>query len=260
LTTQVARYQFSGVLANTLGVEEPEEPKSMSVIQMLYGFGLGSAALTIFWVYVKSMGGKNEGEKKEGEKEGEGEAEGEEGFGARLIEIMMNTSSMMFAWGMLFATRWLGFRTEALEDMGIAIHTMGGRVSLALFISVLCFLFIFCLDKIDDMSKSETGGDGGGELIKTIINAIGILVGLSWEHAFDGGVEAIASLTSNPVYAELVLAAFVALLIVPAWRKYILKKAMQLEDYRKEGLAGLRNINEQKQNNQNEYKPVASGS
>merc|ERR1719272_495762 len=56
LTTQVARYQFSGVLANTLGLEEPELPKSMGVIQMLYGFAVVSAVLTVFWVFVKGMG------------------------------------------------------------------------------------------------------------------------------------------------------------------------------------------------------------
>merc|ERR1712222_134949 len=74
----------------------------------------------------------------------------------------------------------------------------------------------------------------------TIINAIAILVGFSWEHAFDTGVEAIASLTARPVETELFLALFVVILIVPAWRKYILKKVMQLKAYHDEAIQGKR--------------------
>lgn len=196
----------------------------------LYAFAGASAVFTMFWVCVKPEEKKDEGNEEE------------EGFLPRLIEILMNTCSMMFAWGILFATRWYGFRTPILEEHGIAIHTCGGRVFLALFISGCCFGLIFTLDKVDDMQQARSG-EGDGKLILTIINAIGILVGLSWEHAFDGGVEAVASKTGseeNKMLCELGLAAFVALLIVPAWRRYILKKAMQLDDYEEEAKRGAK--------------------
>merc|ERR1719476_689273 len=147
---------------------------------------------------------------------------------------------MMFAWSLLFATQWLAFSTEKLEELGIGIHSMAGMVAAALFLSLISFLLIFCLDKIDDAFRKQDGSGGAGDLLHSIINAIAILVGFSWEHAFDGGVEAIASLTTRPVEAELGLAIFVVFLMVPAWRKYILKKDMQLKAYQAEKIQGKR--------------------
>merc|ERR1719215_666823 len=98
-------------------------------------------------------------------------------------------------------------------------------------------VIIFALDVVGDFFKerSPPGQDNGSEIIQQIVSAKSILVGFSWEYAFDGGVEAIASMAmSNKRIAESVLAGLVFLVVVPAWRKHILTKAMVLQEYFKQ--------------------------
>merc|ERR1711972_519414 len=75
-----------------------------------------------------------------------------------------------------------------------------------------------------------------GVALRTMINALGVLVGFSWEHCFDFGVTSIASRTSNGPIAKLAMAIVTMVFIVPAWRTHILFKVMilqKIEDGRK---------------------------
>eukprot|EP00437_Effrenium_voratum_P060536 CAMPEP_0181511774 /NCGR_PEP_ID=MMETSP1110-20121109/61615_1 /TAXON_ID=174948 /ORGANISM="Symbiodinium sp., Strain CCMP421" /LENGTH=87 /DNA_ID=CAMNT_0023641537 /DNA_START=1 /DNA_END=261 /DNA_ORIENTATION=- len=58
----------------------------------------------------------------------------------------------------------------------------------------------------------------------TLIKAMAILVGFSWEQAFEGCVSKTCErLTTIPSYwAEVLLAALLGAMILPAWRLYIL--------------------------------------
>merc|ERR1712113_102297 len=84
----------------------------------------------------------------------------------------------------------------------------------------------------------EDNGIGGARtsrVIKIIITALSILVGFTWEHCFHGGVEAVASVFENPSYSQMMqlfLTAFVALVIIPAWRRYILVKVIYCRELR----------------------------
>lgn len=102
--------------------------------------------------------------------------------------------------------------------------TMMGRVYIALLMSGFAFACILGLDKIND-----AGGSNAKRIVATCITSLGILVGFSWENCFDGGVGAVASLTPQPALAKLAFAVVVAMVVVPAWRKYILFKAMMHE-------------------------------
>merc|ERR1711957_902014 len=105
-----------------------------------------------------------------------------------------------------------------------------GRVMMALELSgVACFVVIF-LDKIDDFHAGSEDSQAGARAIQQIITALGILVGFSWEHCFEGSVGAVAGLTDHPRITKLVLGCLVTILVVPAWRKYVLVKAMMLEE------------------------------
>merc|ERR1712066_208316 len=57
----------------------------------------------------------------------------------------------------------------------------------------------------------------------SIINALGILVGFAWEQAFEGAAGCISSLAPDPVWTKLGQALLVGIIVIPAWRKYILR-------------------------------------
>jgi hypothetical protein len=213
LTIQAARFAISGVLPNSLGAEIPEEAHPMNCVISLLFVGFASAVITIIWVLIPK------------EKEGHGQ----EGFSFnRFVDIMSSTFSMMFAWCMLFAMRWWFRRLDQMEHgpggTSFAVESMMGKAFMALVLSLISIALIFFLDKIADNFASAA------ELITVIINAIAVLVGFSWESAFDFAVEVLASKTSDPTMASLALAIFVGIVIVPIWRKYILKRYLQLEE------------------------------
>jgi len=142
-------------------------------------------------------------------------------------------SGMGFAWCCLFGSRTVFLKTPALDKNGVGMVTISGRVLLALILSLISTAFIFVLDLIDDVAKrgAPPGKSPGGEIISQIVFAKSILVGFSWEHSFDGGVECIAAKTSHPLCTQSLVAVFMWFAVVPAWRRHILRKALMLQDY-----------------------------
>jgi hypothetical protein len=222
LTIQAARFQISGVLPNSLGEEIPDEVHPLRYVQQLFLVGMGCAVGTIvvMWITPRPQG------------LGEEESEQDQGFTLnRLMDILSNSFSMMFAWCMLFAMRWYFRRQEILEEYHMGVHSMMGRAFMALTVSLVAIGSICFLDKIADNFASAAS------LITVIINAIAVLVGFSWEHGFDGAVEVISSKTADPTQASLGGACFVAVVIVPIWSRYVLKRYLQLESYQEEKLS-----------------------
>mmetsp|Transcript_36898 Transcript_36898/g.64995 ORF Transcript_36898/g.64995 Transcript_36898/m.64995 type:complete len:166 (-) Transcript_36898:25-522(-) len=142
---------------------------------------------------------------------------------------------MSMAWCILWGTRAAFSDVYILNHLHEGVTTMMGRIlmSITLTLAVVCCIFI--LDPIDDNLNTGEDGSAGTEVVATIIEAMGVLVGFSWEHSFDGGVEAIASVSPHKKLVATALTIFVFCAIVPAWRSYILTKAMQLEGYKNEG-------------------------
>lgn len=107
-------------------------------------------------------------------------------------------------------------------------HSVAGSAVIALVTSLLAMLTIFVLDRIEDL---EITGQVADSCTSTMICAIGILIGFSWEYTFDEAVEALATLSGEgrgqwmPIILRLLLAIALAALIIPAWRLYILKTA-----------------------------------
>merc|ERR1711957_978632 len=121
----------------------------------------------------------------------------------RVVMILLNATGMCFAWCVMWGTRWTLVKRPIFH-----IETIMGRVIMALMLSFCAFIFVFALDRIDDMGKGADGEPGNAkvqaQVIQVIVNALAILVGFSWEHCFDGGAGAI--------------------LFVPLWRQQILTK------------------------------------
>lgn len=205
LTVQALRFALTGVLPGKDGMEEPETARGGACVLGLYGagfaFGLGVLALLLT-----------------GDRAG------------RAMEVVQNTWAMIFAWCLLWATRWLALGWPLLEQVRAAPATVEGRVMLALVLSGVALLVIFALDVVEDTVE----GARVVRVIQNIVNALSILVGFSWEHCFDAGVEAVAGATSSPVLVELLFTALVAGIIIPAWRRSVLSRVMYLNEEQKD--------------------------
>jgi len=75
------------------------------------------------------------------------------------------------------------------------------------------------LDVIPRESRNSVTMDA---VLKVVIRALGILVGFAWEQCFDQAVDDLSDVCPNKHLARLVLAAACILIIVPAWKWYVL--------------------------------------
>merc|ERR1711972_470889 len=144
--------------------------------------------------------------------------------------IGQSVCAMSFAWFLQYAGKWEIARS--LFHMGCALdaESTSQRVFVALSTSFVAFVFIFILDKVEDL---EATGAVADKCTRSIIIALGILIGFSWEHCFDGGVDVLAELSAEdgkwyPIWLKLVMAAAVFAVVTPAWRLYILKTVTAL--------------------------------
>lgn len=218
------RYALIGIQPNMLGEIEGETP--WHSVYALYSVGLVLTCLGVLLILIKSR--MTAAVTSEAEA-----AEIEESPTIRALNIMSGMLGMGFAWSALYASRTVFEKEPFLDRHHIGMGTIAGRVLLALVLSVVSMVIIFGLDVVGDFfaARSPPGQNTGAPIIIQIVSAKSILVGFSWEHAFDGGVEAISSVTSSPMIAETCLAAAVFLVVVPAWRRHILTKSMVLNEY-----------------------------
>eukprot|EP00928_Gymnodinium_smaydae_P023569 TRINITY_DN19402_c0_g2_i1.p1 TRINITY_DN19402_c0_g2~~TRINITY_DN19402_c0_g2_i1.p1 ORF type:complete len:542 (+),score=142.04 TRINITY_DN19402_c0_g2_i1:129-1628(+) len=141
------------------------------------------------------------------------EEEEEEGF-SRFTDIMTTTFAMGFAWCSFYGWRWLLGNSIASES------TLG--VVLALVVSFVSFAMIFGLDKVADrMEDSEYAGQIG-KVCRMVIKCLGLVIGFAWEQCFDGAVDTLSEVSHFPHLTKLFFACFCAVLLIPAWRWYIL--------------------------------------
>ncbi|CAE8624224.1 unnamed protein product, partial [Polarella glacialis] len=215
LTVQCIRFALSGILADGEGLEEPEKPHGLKTIGGLYLVSLIFAALSsrmALWIALQP-------EEEEGE---------EERTSTRFAEMAMSTFGDGFAWSLLFATRYV-----CVVIPFIKMETMFGRVEFALILSIFAGVTILGLDAVDDAFKASGNDEASGPVIGTIINALGLFVGFSWEQSFSFGVEAVTATTPHKHFVQLAIGTFVFILMVRPWRRFILTKVMYLEEFKK---------------------------
>mmetsp|Transcript_36643 Transcript_36643/g.103354 ORF Transcript_36643/g.103354 Transcript_36643/m.103354 type:complete len:582 (-) Transcript_36643:84-1829(-) len=142
----------------------------------------------------------------------------------RLTPQMRNIVMMDFAWCFFFsADWWISSNFFATE------HGMIKEVILALFVTAVAFIMIFFLDTLaDKFKKSASDVD---QALRAIVQAYGILIGFSWEKAFDVAVEECTEFLDfmNAAVAKLMLALILAAVVIPAWRLHILPNIMDME-------------------------------
>mmetsp|Transcript_141550 Transcript_141550/g.452520 ORF Transcript_141550/g.452520 Transcript_141550/m.452520 type:complete len:513 (+) Transcript_141550:2502-4040(+) len=245
---QVARFAIEGQLPDIEGRQEPAIPVTLIRVFLMFGCSLAFVGLSIGMAGVRSKlveslekereaahakstpgaahHGAVHGEAKEGE-----EAEEDETMAERLTDIIMNAFAMCSAWCTLFGARavWM------LSGMNntIEVTSIDGRILLAIMLSIGSFVVVYYLDKVDDAMRESPGAvnTSAEKAISSIVGAISVLVGFTWENSFDGAVAAVASLNSaHPQCTKFVLGIVVFGSLAIPWRRFILKRALQLED------------------------------
>jgi len=202
LVVQTVRFAVGGSLPNAEGQESAAAMEQHTGFQImsLMGTGVVFAVLEVLrTVFIKRQ------------------------FGRFTVQ-MRNIVAMCFAWCLFFSSEWL-FSKECPYFEG-----MLKEVVIALFVTTVALIFIFFLDVIADLP--ETGKDVD-KAIRAVVQALGILIGFSWEKAFDTAVEGVSESTEKyapPSGTKLVMAIVLAGVVVPAWRMHILPTILAFEE------------------------------
>ncbi|CAK0865223.1 unnamed protein product [Prorocentrum cordatum] len=156
----------------------------------------------------------------------------------RTCNTILNATAMSFAWCVLVATDW------AIEWLchasGVTLHHLLKTVVVAGALNAFVCGAIFVMDTVHDRIKEGSASTRGGQesaalgaqIVRINVTALSILVGFSWEHCFDGGVMAISDRAAHKqrLFVQIALGIMVCVVILPAWRRYILQRVMQIED------------------------------
>mmetsp|Transcript_17636 Transcript_17636/g.50782 ORF Transcript_17636/g.50782 Transcript_17636/m.50782 type:complete len:685 (+) Transcript_17636:57-2111(+) len=256
LSVQSVRYFITGQLPNAEGLEEPLKVTiSMNHATSLWicGFAFMGIATVFPWIRAwldkkkaEAHGGAHIApvEHSEGHGQGEEHEEHEESLADKILASVMDALAMMFAWCLMWGSRYAWMATEF---MGLNVMAISARIILALGLSFFAFLVTLCLDKVADSVKdkvadsAKSSGEQGGEkakiadqLVNTIVASIALMVGFIWEHSFDGAVTDVSMLSrDHPRTMKFVLGLLIVAMVIYPWKQFILKKSLQLKELKK---------------------------
>jgi len=128
-----------------------------------------------------------------------------------MVIVILN---MCMAWCFFFGARWAIASSGIFGDDKVLIPLF-----LAVFITLVSMVATIGLDEISNWEYTTKYTD---QVIELVIEAIGILIGFAWEQIFDASVAAVASRTESPSLMKFGLAICVAILVLPAWRRFML--------------------------------------
>jgi len=141
---------------------------------------------------------------------------------SRLSEGVTVAIAMCFSWSVFYGFQMiLAGSTVYFEHEGELLS-----VCLALLVS---FFLMFGLIPLDWLADQEWTDERHDRAIRSIIDAMALTIGFSWEQCFDACVDALAITSKgvsydliNPHTTKLGLTVFCAGLLVPAWKWYML--------------------------------------
>jgi len=141
----------------------------------------------------------------------------------RAFDVTESVLAMTFGWCFLFTGRWLFW--VSTNDQGVGDgDIMSARMVQALVFSFFVLAMIFPLDFLADNNYIDEKG------MRALMASFGLLLGLSWEGAFDQAIEALGrEMQDTPQMQFLTMVSMsVALCIVvlPAWAMYVLPAAL----------------------------------
>eukprot|EP00418_Pyrodinium_bahamense_P010541 CAMPEP_0179129376 /NCGR_PEP_ID=MMETSP0796-20121207/61383_1 /TAXON_ID=73915 /ORGANISM="Pyrodinium bahamense, Strain pbaha01" /LENGTH=340 /DNA_ID=CAMNT_0020828255 /DNA_START=1 /DNA_END=1023 /DNA_ORIENTATION=+ len=203
LTSAVLRYLISGDLPQLHG---SVTGRTSAEALGLSGVGLLFAVLVSVATYKLNQIGQQE-------------FEGEVSFYAeRPVKIFQIWAGLTMSWCLYFATQWRFL--AVLEANKSILHGCAGKLLQAVLLTFCCMLVIFVLDCLGDGSEKCKKAFNG------VITALGLLVGISWEGSFTLAIdEIVANHPQNRLLLKNLLAFGLVLVVVPAWRLYILPRS-----------------------------------
>lgn len=146
----------------------------------------------------------------------------------RIVTNIQHLNSMIMAWSFLFWAEW------QLYVSGWESTNIGATVFLAFCLTGASFTCVFVLDALRERLKSNKMAE---RAVSSIELALGVLVGFSWERAFDVGFEEVEHALKHTYKSPMIPAHVVVLLmsslllivVAPAWRYHILPKVGKYE-------------------------------
>lgn len=139
----------------------------------------------------------------------------------RLFEGVYFAVCMAFSWTFFYGTQMIFAGMSAFEGRVEILS-----VTIALVLSLVCMTGLIPLDMLAD---SDCTGPKCDAAIRSVMSAMGLLIGFSWEQTFDESVWAISMKTEgsdipfiNSHSTKFLLSVFCAVLLVPAWKMYML--------------------------------------
>jgi hypothetical protein len=211
LTVQVLRYAISGIQPDTHGGEPDEHLGSHSNVEIgvLIGCAFVAAALCATVLVLRQHCIKSH-------------------IGLRLATIFQMTFAMIKSWCFFFGGVWLLAATDLAEMLDVYEDSALLKVILAMCLSVYAISLIISLDKL---AESECTGPMVDDAIYTFQGGLGILIGFAWEQAFERSVSTVVQAAGDvpaPILKGL-LAFFLVLLVLPAWRIWIMRSVMRAD-------------------------------
>lgn len=146
----------------------------------------------------------------------------------RFANIVQHLNSMIMAWSFLFWAEW------QLYVSGWKETVIGGCLVISIFMTMYGFLCVFFLNFVEHHFRANKSLQ---RAMTSLELALGVLIGFSWERAFDVGFEEIylkfEGQSGGSVIVALMSLALIAV-VGPAWRYHILPKVEMLESVAKE--------------------------
>ena len=221
LFVQVFRFELTGILpdghggepADLIGTHMGSDHHDLHQVIYLLLFGYFSAFMCGIIVFINAMPHRFSAFLS-GHKVQQG------------VRMLTMTSAMVHCWCLYFAGVWMMAASDVAEYIGVYEDSALLKVILACLLTVYAFVLIFALEKLASL---EAPGPKADQAIYTVMGSLGILVGFTWEQAFERSVSTVVQ--ANPAAPEPVLKAGLALFLVgmvlPAWRMYIILHTMK---------------------------------
>lgn len=215
LMVQVFRFGFTGHMPNVEGHEEPYVPMGITAISLLFVVGCVSLLCSVLISCLPEVAA----------------------LGQWLLEKFQNIMGMIFAWSTLWSVSMFVRETETFTKiLHTRLYPNERHLVAALFLSMCSLAVIRVLDIIQDMGASSP------RILQSMINVFSVLIGLSWEICFEGGLTELAEETSNPNRMKLMFTMGAVAIVVPAWRMYVVKRVVDLKNKAKERMDAKRKI------------------
>lgn len=139
----------------------------------------------------------------------------------RCASMLVVTASMTLGWCLLFCGQWFFWRWTGGQGVGEG-DVMSARMIMVLGFGVGGFSVIIMLDWIADHGWVDRS------LVNGLIDAIGLLLGLSWEAAVTSAVEGLGTaVPGRTLVVDLTVDVGLCIATIPAWALYVLPQSLK---------------------------------